>query len=172
MTALKTKAIKQANTTTKPELSVIDDKVDIQYLTLKTGSAAKLSTKSSGEIGFEIAQLRESKEIYLRLTTNSSGGLFSKEWILVSDIVGLLNKHKDSKPFKSSLFKAIITGSSSNNISFIAAILRSDSIGFIKPSEKNLFLHTVGDDLDKRAADIAQLKPIASSNSSSDKKPK
>ncbi|MBA6353410.1 hypothetical protein H4J64_19150 [Colwellia sp. BRX8-2] len=172
MSTIKAKAIKQINTSSKPELSVIEDKADVQYLTLKTGTAAKLSTKSSGKIGFEIAQHSESKEIYLRLTTNSSAGLFSKKWILVSDIVELLNKNKDLKPFKSSLFKEIISGGSSNNISFTAAILRSDDIGFIKPSEKNLFLHTVSDDLDERAAFIEQLTPITSSISPADKKTK
>jgi hypothetical protein len=178
MSAVKTKETKQANSNTKPELSEIEDKADIQYLTIKTGFAAKLSTKSTGKIGFEIAQHSENKENYLRLTTNSSGGLFSKEWMLVSDIVELLNKNKDSKPFKSSLFKEIISGGSSNNVSFTAAILRSDDIGFIKPSDKNLFLHTVSDDLDERAAYIEQLTPITAispitpSISSSDKKPK
>jgi hypothetical protein len=133
-------------------------KVDAQYLTLLTGEASKLSTKSSGRIGFEIAQQVESKQPYLRLTTNSSAGLFSKKWIKISDIVELLNDNKEGKPFKSSLFSTLLSGSS-NNVSFISAVLRCSDIGFIKPCDKNLFLHLVSDDLDNQFSRISKLKP-------------
>ena len=138
-------------------------KVDEQYLTVLIGEASKLSTKSSGKIGFEIAQQVESKQPYLRLTTNSSAGLFSKKWIKVSDIVELLNDNKEGKPFKSSLFNSLLSGSS-NNVSFISAVLRCSDIGFIKPCDKNLFLHLVCDDLDNQFSRISKLKPSPDSS--------
>jgi len=140
-------------------------KVDSHYLTLLTGEASKLSPKSSGKIGFEIAQQIESRQPYLRLTSNSSAGLFSKKWLKISDIVELLNDNKEGKPFKSSLFNSLISGSS-NNVSFIAAVLRCSEVGFIKPCDKNLFLHLVSDDLDNQVLLIAKLKPQPSLNSS------
>jgi hypothetical protein len=154
MTTAVTPNTKKTNNGLQPDLA----KVDEQYLTVLTGEASKLSTKSSGKIGFEIAQQIESKQPYLRLTTNSSAGLFSKKWIKVSDIVELLNDNKDGKPFKSSLFNSLISGSS-NNVSFLAAVLRCSEVGFIKPCDKNLFLHLVSNDLDNQFSCISKLKP-------------
>jgi hypothetical protein len=159
MTTVITPDTKKAKNGLQPNLV----KVDAHYLTVLTGEASKLSTKSSGKIGFEIAQHVENKQPYLRLTTNSSAGLFSKKWIKVSDIVELLNDKKEGKPFKSSIFSTLLSGSS-NNVSFISAVLRCSDIGFIKPCDKNLFLHLVSDDLDNQFSRISKLKPSPDSS--------
>ncbi len=71
-----------------------DDKADIdpdsQYKTVLVGQAKTLSAKSKGLIGFELALNIDDKCRYLRMTGNSNGGLFSKEWVGLDAIFALL----------------------------------------------------------------------------------
>ncbi|MGL1956967.1 MAG: hypothetical protein OCD00_06600 [Colwellia sp.] len=142
------------------------DNADENYQTVLIGEADKLSTKSTGKIGFEIALNVKSKLKFLRITTNASGGLFSRCWVSVTDIAQLLEKIEADKPFKSfksfksSIFKPVISGGSSNNVSFLSAILRCPLVGFIQPSPSSLFLHVVNPDLAKQVAIIEKLTPI------------
>lgn len=136
------------------------DNSDKIYQTLLIGEANKLSTKSTGKIGFEIALNVEDRLKYLRITHNESGGLFSRCWVSVTDIAQLLKKIDVDKPFKSSIFKPVISGGSSNNVSFLSCILRNSLIGFIQPAPNSLFLHVVNPDLAKQVALIEKLTPI------------
>jgi hypothetical protein len=136
------------------------DNTDENYQTVLIGEADKLSTKSTGKIGFEIAVNVKSKLKFLRITANASGGLFSRGWVPLADIVALLEKMEKDKPFKSSIFKPVISGGSSNNVSFLSAILRSPLVSFIQPSPSSLFLHVVNPNLAKQVAIIEKLTPI------------
>ena len=141
--------------------NVVDtDSSDGNYQTLLIGEAAKLSTKSVGKLGFEIALNVKTNLKFLRITNNPSGGLFSRGWILITDIVELLEKQEEGKAFKSSTFQPLMSGGSSNNVSFLSSILRSPLIGFIKPSPNSLFLHVVNPDLAEQVAIIEKLTPI------------
>jgi len=141
-----------------------DDKADIdldsQYKTLLVGQAKSLSTKSKGLIGFELALNIDDKCRYLRMTANSNGGLFSKEWVSLDTVFALLEQQPLDKPFKSSIFKVIITGKSANNFSFISAVLRCDEIGLILKSEKSQFLHLVNPLLVNQRDRLTKLKPL------------
>lgn len=136
------------------------DNTDENYQTLLIGEADKLSTKSTGKIGFEIALHVKSKLKFLRITANPSGGLFSRTWVPIADIASLLAEIEKDKAFKSSIFKEVISGGSSNNVSFLSAILRCPLVGFIKPSPSSLFLHVVNPDLAKQVTIIEKLTPI------------
>ncbi len=136
------------------------DNLDENYQTVLIGEADKLSTKSTGKIGFEIALNVKSKLKFLRITANASGGLFSRGWVSLTGITQLLEKIEVDKPFKSSIFKPVISGGSSNNVSFLSAILRCPLVGFIQPSPSSLFLHVVNPDLVKQVALIEKLTPI------------
>jgi hypothetical protein len=137
---------------------------DKPFTTLLVASAPKLSNKSTGKVGFEIALNTEDKLRYIRLTSNDSGGLFSKEWIKLDDINTLLKSMETDQPFKSSVFKAIIKGGSANNTSFISAVLRNEEVALIIKSEKNQFLHLLHPLLAKRMELLNKLKPIESSS--------
>jgi hypothetical protein len=145
----------------QPDVNKADKNDDAisDYVVLLTGEAPKLSAKSAGYIGFEIGQHIESKQKYIRLTTNSSAGLYSKKWFSLSAFIDLLSNRKDEKPFKTSLFKAVVAGGSSNTISFIAATLRCKSVGLIAASFNSLYLHVVSDDFDKRVIELNKLTP-------------
>jgi len=126
---------------------VTDDKPDIdpdsQYKTVLVGQAQTLSAKSKSLIGFELALNTEDKCRYLRMAANSNGGLFSKEWVSLDEVFALLEQQDLDKPFKSSIFKAVIKGGSANNVSFLSAVFRSEELGLILKSEKSQFLHMV-----------------------------
>jgi hypothetical protein len=134
--------------------------LDEHYNTLMVGFAPKLSSKSTGKIGYEIALNTEDKNRYLGLTSNDSGGLFSREWVCLNTVFELIESQQEDKEFKSSIFKSVIKGGSANNVSFIAACLRCDEIGLILQAEKNQFLHVVYPLLINRKDMIMKLKPL------------
>lgn len=141
-----------------------DDKVDIdpdsQYKTVLVGQAKALSAKSKGLIGFELALNTDDKCRYLRMTGNSNGGLFSKEWVGIDALFALLEQQALDKPFKSSIFKTVISGKSANNCSFISAVLRCEEFGLILKSEKSQFLHLVNPLLVNQRDRLTKLKPL------------
>ena len=141
-----------------------DDKADVdpdcQYQTVLVGQAKTLSAKSKGLIGFELALNIEDKCRYLRMTSNSNGGLFSKAWVSLDELFTLLEQQDLDKPFKSSIFKAVIKGGSANNVSFLSAVLRSEELGLILKSEKSQFLHLVNPLLVNQRDRLTKLKPL------------
>ncbi len=142
---------------------VVED-VDSHMKTLLVGHAHKLSSKSQGLIGYEVALNTEDKSRYLRLTFNGSGGLFSKEWVKLDDLYALLEAMGVDQPFKSSVFKSIIKGGSANNVSFLSAVLRSEEVALILKSEKSQFLHVVNPLLINQRDRLAKLKPLRTSS--------
>ncbi len=142
---------------------IIED-ADSHFKTLLVGHAPKLSSKSSGLIGYEVALNTDDKCRYLRLTSNDSGGLFSKEWVNLDDLYVLLEAMEAGKPFKSSVFKSVIKGGSANNVSFLSAVLRSEEITLILKSEKSQFLHVVNPLLINQRDRLSKLKPLRTSS--------
>lgn len=136
---------------------------DSHYKTMLVGQAESLSPKSNSRIGFELALNTDDKVRYLRLTSNSNGGLFSKAWISLDALFGLLEQQEEDKPFKSSIFKTVIKGGSANNVSFLAAVCRCEEIGLILKSEKNQFLHLVNPLLINQRDRLTKLKPLPTS---------
>jgi len=142
---------------------VIED-VDSHFKTLLVGFALKLSRRSTGKVGFELALNIDDKCRYLRLTSNDSGGLFSKEWVKLDELYVLLEDMEAEKSFKSSVFKSVMKGGSANNVSFLSAVLRSEEIALILKSEKSLFLHVVHPLLINQRDRLSKLKPLPTSS--------
>lgn len=153
----------EAFVATEETKEIIED-VDSHFKTLLVGHAPKLSSKSSGLIGYEVALNSEDKCRYLRLTSNDSGGLFSKEWVKLDDLYVLLEAMEAGKPFKSSVFKSMMKGGSANNVSFLSAVLRSEEIALILKSEKSQFLHVVNPLLINQRDRLSKLKPLRTSS--------
>jgi hypothetical protein len=158
----------EAFVTTDDSKEAVED-VDSQFKTLLVGLAPKLSSKSSGLIGYEVALNTDDKFRYLRLTSNDSGGLFSKEFVKLEDLYELLEAMEADKPFKSSVFKSIIKGGSANNVSFLSAVLRSEEIALILKSEKSQFLHVVNPLLINQRDRLSKLKPLRTSSKAKEK---
>lgn len=146
------------------EAKEIVEDIDSHFKTLLVGHAPKLSSKSQGLIGYEVALNTDDKSRYLRLTSNDSGGLFSKEWLKLDDLYELLEAMEADKPFKSSVFKSIMKGGSANNVSFLSAVLRSEEVALILKSEKSQFLHVVNPLLINQRDRLSKLKPLRTSS--------
>lgn len=120
---------------------------------IEQGTADKLSPKSTGKIYFQLARHQDDQTNYLRITGNDGGGLHSREWIALDKVIATLSGQA-GHPFKSSVLKTCMVGKSANNVSFLAAILRSGDIKLLKPSEKSLFHHVLVDDFEQQAASL------------------
>lgn len=130
------------------------NKPDQSYaMIIEHGEADKLSPKSPDKIHFQLAHDSKEKISYLRITGNGGGGLHSKEWIPLEGVINVLTGQA-GHTFKSSVLKPCMVGKSSNNASFLAAILRSPEIKLIQPSEKSTFLHELAADFDKRSDEL------------------
>ncbi|MFW1331831.1 hypothetical protein ACEV9E_24500, partial [Vibrio parahaemolyticus] len=87
---------------------------------------------------YQIAIRDDEREFYIRVSKNSSSGLFSKAWVRLEDIFTLLDDQKD-KTMKSAVLKPVVAGGSSNSVGFLASVLRTISI--LEPVPDNVFLH-------------------------------
>lgn len=114
-------ANQQASTTTEAS----DKPVQLAKIILASGVATLLSPGSTTTVGYEVGHEPEQAELLIRLTGSSGGGLCSKEWFGLAQVIDLLNEQQPDKPFTSGLFKVIwhFKGSS-NNAGFLAAVLR------------------------------------------------
>jgi hypothetical protein len=92
---------------------------------LTSGVATLLSPGSTTTVGYEIGHEPEQAELLIRLTGSSGGGLCSKEWLGLAQVIDLLSEQQPDKAFTSGLFKVIwhFKGSS-NNAGFLTAVLR------------------------------------------------
>lgn len=114
-------ANQQASTTTEAR----DKPVQPSKIILASGVATLLSPGSKTTVGYEVGHEPEQAELLIRLTGSSGGGLCSKEWFGLAQVIDLLNEQQPDKPFTSGLFKVIWNfKGSSNNAGFLAAVLR------------------------------------------------
>ena len=111
--------------------------------------ANKLNPKINSKIFFDIL-INDKEEIFIKLTANESGGLFSKEAIPLNKIFELLDNIENDKPFKSNVFKSVFKGGSANNTGFLAATLRSKDIGLIVQAPKSIFSHVKASNYNER----------------------
>ena len=106
---------------------------------LKTATAKKLNPKLDDELEYQVALIDD--ELNMRISSNPSGGFFSKEWLSLSTIEHYFNEHvKVDTDFKSNVLKPLFEqGLSTNNARFLCACLRAEEL--LSVSEKNVFLH-------------------------------
>lgn len=98
-----------------------------QYTTLKIATTAKLGKHADGTISYKVACDTGRTVLFIAITDNSSGGYFSREYVPVTRIGGLLAK-LDQSDFPSKELKPAFTGKSSNNAGFLAAILHAEGL--------------------------------------------
>ncbi|KIF52239.1 hypothetical protein [Vibrio owensii] len=133
----------------------------ITHHILQEGKALKLSPKSTNHVFYEIGRAVVDGELYVRLVGNEGGGLHSKEWIKLTDVLDVLAEQED-KPFKSSLFKTVFKGGSANNAGFLAACIRG--MGLTIKSETSVFLHVVAPEFDQQRTQLLALSEPESDN--------
>ncbi|MEZ9893419.1 hypothetical protein AB4356_13680 [Vibrio lentus] len=87
---------------------------------LLSGKAKKLSPKSESCIYFDLVKIRGDEELYLKLTGNDSGGLFTKELIPMKKLINILKEYKD-KSFKSTVLKPAIIEWTNGDVDLIVS---------------------------------------------------
>ncbi|HHQ4516573.1 TPA: hypothetical protein ACSPZS_002617 [Aeromonas veronii] len=110
------------------------------WTVIKSAKAPKISARASGLLHYEVGK-NDDGRYALRITANDTGGLFSKYWLSLDDILALLDILKDA-PFKSVALKALFVRGSANNHGFLAAILRAEKL--LVAAEPNSPFHRVG----------------------------
>lgn len=152
------------------ETSVKGVSAPILYTLLKEANASKLSLKKPGVLTYQIGMHPDTKTLAIRITSNDSGGYFSKEWIDATLLENILKSPEKEKPFKSGLFKNLFKGSSSNNAGFCAAVCRKE--GLIKPSAGNAFMHLIDQPYAEWVKSVNKLKGIGTAENLSPPKEK
>jgi hypothetical protein len=110
------------------------------WTVIKSAKAPKMSARASGLLHYDIGKNDEGCYA-LRITANDTGGLFSKHWVSLDDILALLDLLKDA-PFKSVALKALFVRGSANNHGFLAAILRAEKL--LLAAEPHSPFHRIG----------------------------
>lgn len=110
------------------------------WTVIKSAKAPKISARASGLLHYEVGK-NDDGRYALRITANDTGGLFSKHWLSLDDILALLDILKDA-PFKSVALKALFVRGSANNHGFLAAILRAEKL--LVAAEPNSPFHRAG----------------------------
>ncbi|CAE6891255.1 hypothetical protein ACOMICROBIO_GDFFDHBD_00914 [Vibrio sp. B1REV9] len=137
------------------QVTVTDDKpVDHFTNIVLDGKAKKLSPKTTNHVFYEIVLHDEENELYIRMTGNEGGGLFSRENIRLADLMNVLCA-QDTKPFKSTVVKSLFKSGSANNSGFLMACCRG--LGLIIPTEKSVFLHQLAPDFEQRRDELLSL---------------
>jgi len=106
---------------------------------LKTATAKKLNPNLDSDLEYQVALI--DGVLHLRISGNSSGGYFSKEWISLEKMENCFDENiVTDVDFKSNLLKPLFEqGRSSNNAGFLCACLRAEQL--LSSSSKNTFLH-------------------------------
>ena len=110
------------------------------WTVIKSAKAPKMSSRANGLLHYEVGKNDEGRYA-LRITANDTGGLFSKHWLSLDDILALLDILKDA-PFKSVALRALFVRGSANNHGFLAAILRAEKL--LVAAEPNSPFHRAG----------------------------
>lgn len=130
------------------------EQTDLFSNVVKAGECPKLSPKSQDLLSYQIALNAEDKDLYIRISGNSGGGLFSRNWLKLEDIFALLDKQKD-KVISSSILKEVMGAGSANNCGFMSGILRE--IKLLEQSPKGIFSHQLTPEYESIKAELRAL---------------
>jgi hypothetical protein len=119
----------------------------VALLLVKEAQCPKLSALAQGLLTYRVLRGAEKGEIYIALTKNDGGGYFSTEAVPFERIKTCLKSQRTLVPaFPAIRLKAVFEGRSANNSSFMAAVLRSESL--ITKAADNDKLNVASGDLD------------------------
>ena len=99
-----------------------------------TGTCASISGQST--LTYEIGKHRAEGSLHLRITRNTGGGMWCKDWASFEAIEAIV---LGAQELKAKSFHCLHPGKSINTGGFVLAVLRD--LGLIRPSEANTRLH-------------------------------
>jgi hypothetical protein len=105
---------------------------------LSTRKTKTISGKS--DLTYHIGKDEEANQ-YIRIWVNSGNGYFSNEWIPVTKIIEILERH-EAEPFTSIVFSNLFTGKSVNTPSFLSAAIQDAGMLKLAEGSKRKFVFT------------------------------
>ena len=102
-----------------------EDPLDESITVAKTGTCDTITKKS--KLTYQIGTLPDG-EVYFRIHKNTGNGLFSREWIALTDIQKALSKIPVGKPVTAIMLNDLFTGKSVNTPGFLLAVLVQEKI--------------------------------------------
>ena len=103
---------------------------------------------------------------YIRIWVNSSNGYFSNEWVPLTAIIDLLQKHSGSS-FTSFAFQDLYKGKSVNTPAFLVAALLKEGVMALEKGKSRKYVY---ESADKLLAKIDKAKPLKSAKKAPAKK--
>ena len=100
---------------------------------LKIGSGPSLAGK--GKLTYHIG-CTDKSEVQFRVYANTGGGFFNNDWISLSAIQQVFDKHPSSKPLTSHVLNPLYRGQSANTPGFLLAALKQE--GLVQPVKDKL----------------------------------
>jgi len=94
-------------------------------------------------LSYHIGYSDQDNTFSFRVTANTGGGYFSKEWVSLDAILEHIQAQPAGQPFKSLVLRRAYVSTGANNCGFLAAVLRAE--GILVPVPKSPFSHTHGD---------------------------
>jgi hypothetical protein len=111
---------------------------------LKIATCGKVSLPDDHTLTYNIGYLVADKTLHLRITDNTTGGLFSPEWVSLAAILTTIEKRpKTDRSFNAKILTHLFTSASANNAGFLAAALKAE--GILVPYKESKRLHVLGD---------------------------
>jgi hypothetical protein len=96
--------------------------MDEEVRVLKTFNCDSLSGKSKLTYQFGVLDTQPQ----LRVTANSGGGMFSRDWVALADVIQVLKGPELKESVTATAFQALFAGRSINSQSFLLAILKKE----------------------------------------------
>ena len=110
---------------------------------IKKGTCGMIAPSSSGQLTYDVGFQEKDKTFHFRVTGNTGGGYFSKEWVSLVAIQERIEAQPPGQPFKSLILRKVYVSTGANNYGFLSAVLRKE--GLLLPVPKKPFSHLVGD---------------------------
>ena len=104
---------------------------------LKSFTCPSLSGKSKLTYQFGVAN---NKELQFRISANSGGGMFAREWVAVADIVRVLKSPAVKSSISATAFAVHFAGKSVNTQSFLMAILKHEGAIQLHAEKKRAYV--------------------------------
>lgn len=114
--------------------------VELEVRVLKSLNCPSLSGKSKLTYQFGVLN---GKELEFRISSNSGGGMFAKDWVAVADVIRVLKCPAVKASISATAFTALFAGKSINTQSFLMAILKHE--GVIQPHAEKKRAYEVAD---------------------------
>ena len=116
----------------------------VQIDILKISTCGKVTLPDDHTLTYNIGYDAAQKTLLVRLTDNDTGGLFSNEWITLTDIIATIEKRPaPGTSFNAKIFTSLYKSQSANNAGFLTAALKAENILVSFKDSKRL--HDLGD---------------------------